>query len=83
MYYNHFLCNGNVFIFRKTVYSDSIICFLQAYLREGVALQNLGQHGEALVAFASGLAQDPKNGHLLTGLIDTVVKSPLKGKYLY
>lgn len=51
----------------------------QAYLREGVALQNLGQHGEALAAFGAGLAQDANNTNLITGLIDAALKSPLKG----
>ena len=52
---------------------------MQAYLREGVALQNLGQHGEALAAFGAGLAQDANNTNLITGLIDAALKSPLKG----
>lgn len=51
----------------------------QAYLREGVALQNLGQHGEALAAFGAGLAQDANNTNLIMGLIDAALKSPLKG----
>ncbi|XP_050408833.1 tetratricopeptide repeat protein 28 [Patella vulgata] len=50
----------------------------KAYLREGVALQQLEQHGEALAAFASGLAQEPTNAHLLAGLADTALKSPLR-----
>ena len=54
---------------------------LQAYLREGVALQQLGHHGDALAAFAAGLAQEPANGHLLSGLTDTALRSPLKGEY--
>lgn len=53
----------------------------QAYLREGVALQNLGQHGEALAAFGAGLAQDANNTNLITGLIDAALKSPLKGRH--
>ncbi|XP_048757568.2 tetratricopeptide repeat protein 28-like isoform X3 [Ostrea edulis] len=52
----------------------------QAYLREGVALQNLGQHGEALAAFGAGLVQDANNTNLITGLIDAALKSPLKDK---
>ncbi|XP_061166629.1 tetratricopeptide repeat protein 28-like [Saccostrea echinata] len=52
----------------------------KAYLREGVALQNLGQHGEALAAFGAGLAQDSNNSNLITGLIDAALKSPLKDK---
>ncbi|KAL8575874.1 hypothetical protein ACOMHN_014879 [Nucella lapillus] len=53
----------------------------KAYLREGVALQELGQHGDALAAFAAGLAQEPANGHLLAGLTDTALKSPLKDQF--
>jgi hypothetical protein len=34
-----------------------ILCLWQAYYREGVALQCLGRHAEALAAFSSGLAQ--------------------------
>jgi hypothetical protein len=49
-------------------------------LREGVALQQLGQHGDALAAFAVGLAQDSSNTSLLSGLVDSSLKSPLKGK---
>jgi hypothetical protein len=52
---------------------------VQAYLREGVALQQLGHHGDALAAFAAGLAQEPSNSHLLVGLTDTAIKSPLRG----
>ncbi|KAK7499051.1 hypothetical protein BaRGS_00009598, partial [Batillaria attramentaria] len=52
-----------------------------AYLREGVALQQLGQHGDALAAFAAGLAQEPANAHLLSGLTDAALKSPLKEKF--
>ncbi|XP_025088925.1 tetratricopeptide repeat protein 28-like isoform X2 [Pomacea canaliculata] len=53
----------------------------EAYLREGVALQHLGQHGDALAAFAAGLVQEPANAHLLAGLKDTALKSPLKDKF--
>ncbi|XP_076452751.1 uncharacterized protein LOC143288287 isoform X2 [Babylonia areolata] len=53
----------------------------KAYLREGVALQELGHHGDALAAFAAGLAQEPANGHLLAGLTDTALKSPLKDQF--
>ncbi|XP_033748780.1 tetratricopeptide repeat protein 28-like isoform X2 [Pecten maximus] len=52
----------------------------KAYLREGVALQHLGQHGDALAALSSGLAQDSANSQLLSGLVDTALKSPLKEK---
>jgi hypothetical protein len=34
-----------------------VLCLFQAYYREGVALQCLGRHAEALAAFSSGLAQ--------------------------
>ncbi|XP_057675661.1 tetratricopeptide repeat protein 28 isoform X1 [Corythoichthys intestinalis] len=51
----------------------------QAYFRQAVALQHLGRHGEALAAFASGVAQDPKSLQLLTGMVEAAMKSPLKG----
>ena len=56
--------------------------FLQGYYREGVALQCLGRHAEALAAFSSGLAQDPKSLQLLAGLVEAAMKSPLKGNRL-
>lgn len=49
-------------------------------MREGIALQHQGQHGEALAAFSAGLAQEPSSTHLLGGLSDTALKSPLKGQ---
>ena len=55
---------------------------LQAYYREGVALQCLGKHSEALAAFSAGLAQDPKSLQLLAGLVEAAMKSPLKGEQL-
>ncbi|XP_064620053.1 tetratricopeptide repeat protein 28-like isoform X2 [Lineus longissimus] len=53
---------------------------LKAYYRQGIALQCMGQHAEGLAAFAGGLAQDPKSGQLLGGLVDAALKSPLKEK---
>lgn len=53
---------------------------LQAYFRQGVALQYLGRHADALAAFASGLAQDPKSLQLLVGMVEAAMKSPLRGK---
>ena len=52
----------------------------QAYYREGVALQCLGKHAEALAAFSQGLAQDPKSLQLLAGLVEAAMKSPLKSE---
>lgn len=52
---------------------------LQAYFRQGVALQYLGRHADALAAFASGLAQDPKSLQLLVGMVEAAMKSPLGG----
>lgn len=54
-------------------------CFSQAYFRQGVALQYLGRHADALAAFASGLAQDPKSLQLLVGMVEAAMKSPLRG----
>ncbi|XP_077995250.1 tetratricopeptide repeat protein 28-like [Glandiceps talaboti] len=50
----------------------------KAYYRQGVALQYLGRHADALAAFSSGLAQDFKSLQLLGGLVDAAMKSPLK-----
>ncbi|XP_044002279.1 tetratricopeptide repeat protein 28 [Aphidius gifuensis] len=50
----------------------------KAYYRQGVALQCLGRHGEALVAFATGLAREPSNSQLLSGLVEASLKSPLR-----
>lgn len=50
----------------------------KAYYRQGVALQCLGRHADALAAFASGLAQDPKSLQLLAGLVEAAMKSPLR-----
>ena len=52
----------------------------QAYYRQGVALQCLGRHADALGAFASALAQDDKSPQLLTSLTEAAMKSPLRGK---
>ncbi|XP_023311093.1 tetratricopeptide repeat protein 28 [Anoplophora glabripennis] len=50
----------------------------KAYYRQGVALQCLGRHGDALAAFSQGLAQDPTSQQLLSGLVEASVKSPLR-----
>ncbi|XP_076139979.1 tetratricopeptide repeat protein 28-like [Alosa pseudoharengus] len=50
----------------------------KAYFRQGVALQYLGRHADALAAFASGLAQDPKSLQLLLGMVEAAMKSPLR-----
>ncbi|XP_036027518.1 tetratricopeptide repeat protein 28 isoform X1 [Onychomys torridus] len=49
-----------------------------AYFRQGVALQYLGRHADALAAFASGLAQDPKSLQLLVGMVEAAMKSPMR-----
>ncbi|KAL4646585.1 tetratricopeptide repeat protein 28-like isoform X1 [Arapaima gigas] len=51
---------------------------IMAYFRQGVALQYLGRHADALAAFASGLAQDPKSLQLLVGMVEAAMKSPLR-----
>lgn len=56
-------------------------CCFQAYYRQGVALQCLGRHADALGAFASALAQDDKSPQLLNSLTEAAMKSPLRGKY--
>uniref|UniRef100_A0AAZ3PME7 CHAT domain-containing protein n=1 Tax=Oncorhynchus tshawytscha TaxID=74940 RepID=A0AAZ3PME7_ONCTS len=52
--------------------------YTAAYFRQGVALQYLGRHADALAAFASGLAQDPKSLQLLVGMVEAAMKSPLR-----
>ncbi|KAK9522532.1 hypothetical protein VZT92_018988 [Zoarces viviparus] len=52
--------------------------YVEAYFRQGVALQYLGRHADALAAFASGLAQDPKSLQLLVGMVEAAMKSPLR-----
>ena len=76
------LIPGNNFVpFLKTVpLKLQCLCLFQAYYRQGVALQCLGKHAEALAAFSNGLAQDPKSTQLLAGLIEAAMKSPLRGK---
>ncbi|KAL0625130.1 Tetratricopeptide repeat protein 28 [Plecturocebus cupreus] len=51
---------------------------VMAYFRQGVALQYLGRHADALAAFASGLAQDPKSLQLLVGMVEAAMKSPMR-----
>nr|XP_032803282.1 tetratricopeptide repeat protein 28 isoform X2 [Petromyzon marinus] len=53
--------------------------FPKAYFRQGLALQYLGRHADALAAFASGLAQDAKSLQLLVGMVEAAMKSPLRG----
>lgn len=60
--------------------SSSLPLLIQAYFRQGVALQYLGRHADALAAFASGLAQDPKSLQLLVGMVEAAMKSPLRGE---
>lgn len=59
---------------------NNIQSVFKAYYRQGVALQCLGRHAEALAAFSNGLAQDPKSSQLLAGIVEAAMKSPLKGK---
>ncbi|XP_071789683.1 tetratricopeptide repeat protein 28-like isoform X3 [Asterias amurensis] len=53
----------------------------KAYYRQGIALQCLGRHADALAAFSSGLSQDPKSLQLLAGLAEAALKSPLKDTF--
>ena len=65
---------------RLWLFTSLPLSSLQAYFRQGVALQYLGRHADALAAFASGLAQDPKSLQLLVGMVEAAMKSPLRGK---
>lgn len=77
------------FVAVKCLKEDSAGCLIncqllfQAYYRQGVALQCLGRHGDALAAFSSGLAVDPKSNQLLSGLVEASLKSPLRSEYLF
>lgn len=42
----------------------------------------MGQYVQALLAYSSGLAQDPKNRQLLSGLIECLQQCPLKGTFI-
>jgi tetratricopeptide (TPR) repeat protein len=53
----------------------------KAYHRMGVAYQGLGRHEEALIAFSEGLAADSKQLPALGGIIDVMLKSPMKGNF--
>lgn len=66
-------------MFTTTALSLLSLC-LQAYYRQGVALQCLARHAEALGAFSTGLAMEPKSTQLLAGLIEAAMKSPLRGE---
>lgn len=68
--------NGAWYISKHALY----FLHFQAYFRQGVALQYLGRHADALAAFASGLAQDPKSLQLLVGMVEAAMKSPMRGK---
>ncbi|KAL6036442.1 hypothetical protein STEG23_034153, partial [Scotinomys teguina] len=57
---------------------EVLLHYGQAYFRQGVALQYLGRHADALAAFASGLAQDPKSLQLLVGMVEAAMKSPMR-----
>ncbi|KAI1303152.1 Tetratricopeptide repeat protein 28 [Halotydeus destructor] len=50
----------------------------KAYYRQGIALQALMRHADAMAAFASGLAQDNKDLQLLAGLVEVAMKSPFR-----
>ncbi|KAF3820790.1 hypothetical protein GH733_005335 [Mirounga leonina] len=58
--------------------NPAFFLLIKAYFRQGVALQYLGRHADALAAFASGLAQDPKSLQLLVGMVEAAMKSPMR-----
>ena len=62
-----------------SVCEQPVLICPQSYYRLGVALQGLGRYEDAMVAFAEGLAIDPKSGPLLSGAVQTMLLSPLKG----
>ena len=66
---------------RKLTLCLSLSLFLQAFYRRGVALQGLERHEEAMIVFAEGLSADPKQAPMLHGLVETMIKSPYRGKW--
>ncbi len=44
-----------------------------------MAYQGLEAYEEAMVAYADGLVSDPKQGSMLHGLIEVMLKSPYRG----
>lgn len=44
-----------------------------------MAYQGLEEYEEAMVAYADGLVADPKQGSMLHGLIEVMLKSPYRG----
>lgn len=44
-----------------------------------MAYQGLDQNEEAMIAYADGLVADPKQGSMLHGLIEAMLKSPYRG----
>jgi len=42
----------------------------------------MDDHEEAMVAFSQGLATDPKESAMLTALVETMLKSSLRGTFL-
>ena len=55
---------------------------MQGFYRLGIALQGMDDYEEAMVAFSQGLATNPKEGTMLTALVETMLKSSLKGTNL-
>ena len=53
--------------------------YIQGFYRLGIALQGMDDHEEAMVAFSQGLATNPKENAMLTALVETMLKSSLKG----
>eukprot|EP00794_Sanderia_malayensis_P018811 gene18811-20707_t len=50
----------------------------KAHYRQGVALQHMNRHSEAMAAFATALAHDSASEQLLQTLIEAGLKSPLQ-----
>lgn len=56
-----------------------VLSIWQGYYRLGVAYQGLDQHEDAMAAYAEGLVSDPKQGSMLHGLIEAMIRSPYRG----
>lgn len=46
-----------------------------------MAYQGLDRYENAMTAYAEGLVADPKQGSMLHGLIEAMLKSPYRGKH--
>ena len=68
----------NVYVYVNTIKLFSFVLFLGLHWL-GIALQGMDDYEEAMVTFSQGLATNPKENAMLTALVETMLKSSLKG----